>query len=79
MLTDGYVRWLGLSPQGKYPVRAGDRTDPKKFQTAWAGLESGVDRKAPLSQFYGEDSDRLARPTASRTSSAGASPRARAR
>jgi multiple sugar transport system substrate-binding protein len=56
MLGDGYVRWLGLSPQGKYPVRAGDKEDPKKFQTAWAGLESGVDRKAPLSQFYGEDS-----------------------
>ena len=56
MLSDGYVRWLGLSPQGKYPVRAGDSSDPKKFQTAWAGLESGVDRKAPLSQFYGEDS-----------------------
>jgi multiple sugar transport system substrate-binding protein len=56
MLSDGYVRWLGLSPQGKYPVRAGDKTDPKKFQTAWEGLESGVDRKAPLSQFYGEDS-----------------------
>jgi multiple sugar transport system substrate-binding protein len=56
MLSDGYVRWLGLSPQGKYPVRAGDKSDPKKFQTAWAGLESGVDRKAPLSDFYGEDS-----------------------
>ena len=56
MLSDGYVRWLGLSPQGKYPVRAGDSSDPEKFQTAWAGLESGVDRKAPLSQFYGEDS-----------------------
>jgi multiple sugar transport system substrate-binding protein len=49
MLTDGYVRWLGLSPQGKYPVRAGDSADPEKFQTAWAELESGVDRKAPLS------------------------------
>jgi multiple sugar transport system substrate-binding protein len=56
MMSDGYVRWLGLSPQGKYPVRAGDSSDPKKFQTAWAGLESGVDSKAPLSQFYGEDS-----------------------
>jgi multiple sugar transport system substrate-binding protein len=56
MLTDGYVRWLALSPQGKYPVRAGDKTDPKKFQTAWDGLESGVDRKAPLAQVYGEDS-----------------------
>jgi multiple sugar transport system substrate-binding protein len=56
MLTDGYVRWLGLSPQGKYPVRAGDSEDPEKFQTAWAELESGVDTKAPLSKFYSEES-----------------------
>ncbi len=56
MLSDGYVRWLGLSPQGKYPVRAGDSSDPQKFQTAWAELESGVDTKAPLSQFYSEES-----------------------
>jgi multiple sugar transport system substrate-binding protein len=56
MLTDGYVRWLGLSPQGKYPVRAGDSEDPEKYQTAWAELESGVDRKAPLSKFYSEES-----------------------
>jgi multiple sugar transport system substrate-binding protein len=56
MLSDGYVRWLGLSPQGKYPVRAGDKSDPKKFQTAWAGLESGVDTKAPLSDSYSEES-----------------------
>jgi len=56
MLSDGYVRWLGLSPQGKYPVRSGDSSDPKKFQTAWAELESGVDTKAPLSKFYSEDS-----------------------
>lgn len=56
ILSDGYVRWLGLSPQGKYPVRAGDAEDPEKFQTAWAELESGVDRKAPLSKFYSEDS-----------------------
>jgi multiple sugar transport system substrate-binding protein len=56
MMTDGYVRWLGLSPQGKYPVRAGDSEDPEKFQTAWAELESGVDTKAPLSKFYSEES-----------------------
>jgi multiple sugar transport system substrate-binding protein len=52
MLTDGYVRWLALSPQGKYPVRSGDSEDPKKYVDAWAELESGVDRKAPLSKFY---------------------------
>jgi multiple sugar transport system substrate-binding protein len=56
MMTDGYVRWLGLSPQGKYPVRPGDESDPEKFNTAWNELESGVDTKAPLSKFYSEDS-----------------------
>jgi multiple sugar transport system substrate-binding protein len=56
MMTDGYTRWLGLSPQGKYPVRLGDKTDPQKFTKAWAELESGVDRKAPLSEFYSKDS-----------------------
>jgi multiple sugar transport system substrate-binding protein len=56
LMTDGYVRWLALSPQGKYPVRAGDEEDPEKFRTAWAELESGVDRKAPLSRFYSEQS-----------------------
>jgi multiple sugar transport system substrate-binding protein len=56
MMNEGYTRWLGLSPQGKYPVRFGDSEDPEKFKTAWAELESGVDKKAPLSQFYAEDS-----------------------
>jgi multiple sugar transport system substrate-binding protein len=56
MMNEGYTRWLGLSPQGKYPVRFGDSEDPEKFKTAWAELESGVDKKAPLSQFYSEES-----------------------
>jgi multiple sugar transport system substrate-binding protein len=56
MMSDGYVRWLGLSPQGKYPVHMGDSEDPEKFSTAWAELESGVDTKAPLSEFYSDDS-----------------------
>jgi multiple sugar transport system substrate-binding protein len=56
MMDEGYVRWLGLSPQGKVPVRLGDSEDPEKFRTAWAELESGVDKKAPLSKFYSEDS-----------------------
>ena len=56
MMGDGYVRWLGLSPQGKYPVRSGDSEDPEKFVTAWAELESGVDKKQPLSKAYSEES-----------------------
>jgi multiple sugar transport system substrate-binding protein len=56
MMNEGYTRWLAVSPQGKYPVRFGDSEDPEKFKTAWAELESGVDKKAPLSQFYSEES-----------------------
>ena len=52
MLSDGYARWLALSPQGKYPVRPGDAADPERFARQWAGLRSGVERKAPLRRFY---------------------------
>jgi multiple sugar transport system substrate-binding protein len=52
MVTKGYTRWLAVSPQGKYPVRPGDGDSNVK---AWEELESGVDRKAPLREFYSED------------------------
>jgi multiple sugar transport system substrate-binding protein len=56
MMSDGYLRWLALSPQGKYPVRFGDHADPERFVTAWSRLQSGVERKAPLRRFYSEAS-----------------------
>jgi ABC-type glycerol-3-phosphate transport system substrate-binding protein len=56
MLSDGYLRWLALSPQGKYPVRPGDAADSERFATAWMHLNSGVERKAPLQRFYGAES-----------------------
>jgi multiple sugar transport system substrate-binding protein len=55
MLNDGYPGWLGLSPEGKFPVRQGTSADPKKFVDSWAKLQTGVDRKAALSQFYPQD------------------------
>lgn len=55
MLNDGYPGWLGLSPEGKFPVRQGTSADPKKFTDAWAKLQTGVDKKAALSQFYPRD------------------------
>jgi multiple sugar transport system substrate-binding protein len=55
MLSDGYVRWLALSPQGKFPVRSGDATDPERYYDAWKDLQSGVERKAPLRRFYSEE------------------------
>jgi multiple sugar transport system substrate-binding protein len=56
MMTAGYVRWLALSPQGKYPVRMGPEPGSRAYVEAWKGLESGVERRAPLSDFYSEES-----------------------
>jgi multiple sugar transport system substrate-binding protein len=53
MLTDGYTRWLAVSPQGKFPVRTGE--DNANVE-AWQELESGVDRKGPLRDFYAQES-----------------------
>jgi multiple sugar transport system substrate-binding protein len=55
MLSDGYVPWLGISPQGKFPARSGDAEDPRRFVEAWNGLDSGVERTAPLRRFYDAD------------------------
>lgn len=55
MLSDGYPRWFGMSPEGRFPVRAGTAEDKQKFLTAWNTSQAGVDRKQPLSAVYGED------------------------
>ena len=78
-MTDGYVRWLALSPQGKYPVRAGHRTRPSEYVQAWERLESGVDPKAPLSGYYSDDARSSSlRRGREELRAVGASPRARA-
>lgn len=55
MLSDGYTDWVAIAPEGKYPVRKGTAENPTQFVDAWAGLEIGVDTKAPVSDFYGPD------------------------
>lgn len=55
MMDDAYVDWLGLAPEGKVPVRQGTADEPTKFVDAWGDLEAGVDRLAPLSDFYSQD------------------------
>ncbi|MGS0688111.1 ABC transporter substrate-binding protein [Nakamurella sp. GG22] len=52
MLTDGYAKWFGMAPEGKFPVRTGDATDPEKYTDEWAKLPAGVDTKKPLSEVY---------------------------
>jgi multiple sugar transport system substrate-binding protein len=55
MMSDGYVDWLALAPEGKFPIRTGTRDQPGKFTAAWNHLKTGVDRKEPLSEVYPPD------------------------
>ncbi len=55
LLSDGYLDWLSFAPEGFFPVRRGTNDEPTKFVDGWAKLPMGVDRKAPMSQFYAPD------------------------
>ena len=52
MMSDGYVDWLALAPEGKVPTRLGTAEEPTAFADAWKTLETGVDRRAALSDLY---------------------------
>lgn len=52
MMQDGYLDWLGVAPEGKFPARLGTASNPKQFVDGWSGLPSGVDAKRPLPQIY---------------------------
>lgn len=51
-LSDGYVDWLSVAPEGKFPMRQGTADNPTEYIDGWRALSSGVDRQAPLSDFY---------------------------
>lgn len=52
---EGYLDWLALSPEGKLPLRSGTADEPDKWTAGWRELETGVDRKARLSDIYGAE------------------------
>ncbi|MDJ0685991.1 MAG: ABC transporter substrate-binding protein [Alphaproteobacteria bacterium] len=54
-MDEGYGYILSIAPEGKFPVRRGDASDPTKFVKEWAALPVGVDRKAPLAELYAQD------------------------
>lgn len=54
-LSDGYVDWLSVAPEGKFPMRRGTSDGDSSFIEAWRGLSTGVDRQAPLADYYAED------------------------
>jgi len=51
-MDEGYTSTLSIAPEGKFPVRRGNASDPEAFTKAWSKLPVGVDRKAPLSDLY---------------------------
>jgi multiple sugar transport system substrate-binding protein len=55
MMSDAYVDWLAMAPEGKTPMRTGDGENATAFSDAWGDLEAGVDRRAPLGEFYDEE------------------------
>jgi multiple sugar transport system substrate-binding protein len=48
LLQEGYLEWLAMAPEGKFPLRPG-------FAAAWKDLKIGVDRKAAFSDLYPEE------------------------
>ena len=54
-LSEGYLDWLSTSVEGKFPMRYGTQENPTEYVEGWQTLSTGVDRQAPLSDFYSED------------------------
>lgn len=52
VVSEGYGDWLGMAPEGKFPVRNGPAAGSTEFQSLWSTLPTGVDRKEPLSNIY---------------------------
>ncbi|AQZ66284.1 ABC-type sugar transport system, periplasmic binding protein YcjN [[Actinomadura] parvosata subsp. kistnae] len=48
MMNEGYERWIGMAPEGKFPTRKG-------FDEKWDKLPAGVDSKKPLADVYPAD------------------------
>jgi len=52
LMSDGYLDWLALAPEGKVPVRTGTTDQPSKFTDAWDHLKTGVEHRRPLAEVY---------------------------
>ena len=55
LLTEGYVKWLGMAAEGKLPMRKGTRGEPNRFINDWMNLEFGVTTRARISEYYGKN------------------------
>ena len=56
MMNDGYLRWLGIAPEGKFPTRGTEQKPGDKFTgRVERRCEAGVDTKEPLGDVYAKD------------------------
>lgn len=55
LMSDGYVDWLSMAPEGKFPVRLGTADNAAEYTDAWSALETGVDTRSPLGTIYGAE------------------------
>ncbi|MEJ6392327.1 extracellular solute-binding protein [Gymnodinialimonas sp. 2305UL16-5] len=54
-MNEGYTATLAIAPEGKFPIRRGTEDNPTEFIEAWAQLDVGVDRRAPLGDLYEQE------------------------
>ena len=54
-MDEGYTQTLAIAPEGKFPIRRGTAENPTAFVDAWAALDVGVDRRAPLTDIYPQE------------------------
>ncbi|PVB61777.1 extracellular solute-binding protein [Labrenzia sp. 011] len=54
-MDEGYLSTLSIAPEGKFPVRRGNKDSATAFIDGWAELPVGVDRKASLTDLYDPD------------------------
>jgi len=55
LLTDGYLNWLSMAPEGKLPMRKGTPEAPACFVDGWKNLEIGTTSRAKISDCFGDD------------------------
>jgi multiple sugar transport system substrate-binding protein len=52
MMSEGYMDWLAIAPEGKMPARSGTADNPKEYAEGWIKLSAGVDKKEALAKIY---------------------------
>ena len=55
VMNEEYVTWLGMAPEGSFPIIPGPNAGSKIFIEEWGNLPIGVDRKVPINQIYSHE------------------------